>query len=96
MQIFKKDNYIFGALLGLIIPAIIYGLILMINLVLVQSGIVKNEINLQTHLLISFAVNLLAIRYYFVNLKYDKTGRGLLLITFILFMLFFVLKNQLQ
>jgi len=40
--------------------------------------------------LLSIAINLFAIKYYFVNLNYDKTGRGILLVTFALAMLYFL------
>lgn len=94
MQFLKKDNFILGAALGLLIPGIIFSLILLINYILVQTGITYIYFDRKIHVLISLTGNLLPIRYYFVSLKYDKTGRGVLLMTFILFMLFFVLKDR--
>jgi hypothetical protein len=94
MQNLKKDNFIFGAILGICIPLILYSLILLINFILVQLGITQVYLDRKIHVLISITGNLLPIRYYFVTLKYDKTGRGVLLITFILMMLFFVLKDR--
>jgi len=94
MQFLKKDNCILGAALGLLIPGVIFGLILLINYILVQTGITHIYFDRKIHVLISLTGNLLTIRYYFVSLKYDKTGRGVLLMTFILFMLFFVLKDR--
>jgi hypothetical protein len=94
MEIFKKDRIIFGAALGLFIPVVIFGLILLINYILLQAGMAQVYLDRKIHVLISLTGNLLPIRYYFVSQKYDKTGRGLLLITFILFMLFFVLKDR--
>ncbi len=90
----KKDNYILGAMLGLLIPGIIFGFILLINYIFIQTGLTSNYLDRKIHVLISLTGNLLPIRYYFVILKYEKTGRGVLLITFILFMLFFILKNR--
>ena len=90
----KKDNYIFGTLLALIIPLFLYMFILLINFIIIQMGITQIYLDRKVHILISLTGNLLPIRYYFVNLKYDKTGRGVLLITFILVMLFFVLKDR--
>jgi len=90
----KKDNYILGAMLGLLIPGIIFGFILLINYIFIQTGLTSNYLDRKIHVLISLTGNLLPIRYYFVTLKYEKTGRGVLLITFILFMLFFILKNR--
>jgi hypothetical protein len=94
MQNLKKDSFILGAILGIAIPLIIYGFILLINFILVQMGITQIYLDQKIHVLISLTGNLLPIRYYFVTLKFDKTGRGVLLITFILMMLFFVLKDR--
>jgi len=91
----KKDHYIFGLLIGIIFPALIFGLILIVNLFLVKTGIARLYLDLEIHLLISMGSNLVPIRYYFVNLKYDKTGRGILLITFVLIIFFFVLTDKL-
>jgi len=95
MQMIRKDNYLFGAMTGFLIPLALFGLILIINFVLIQIGIVDSYLDRKIHLLISMTGNLLPIRYYFVSLKLDKTGRGVLLITFILFMLFFAFKDKL-
>jgi hypothetical protein len=95
MQFLKKDHFIFGAALGLFIPLVIFGLILLINYFLVQEGIAHDYLDRKIHVLISIIGNLVPLRYYFVNLKYDKTGRALLLVTFILFILFFVFKDKL-
>ncbi len=39
--------------------------------------------------LVSIAVNLLPMRYYFVKLKYELTGRGVLFVTFIYIIVYF-------
>jgi len=90
----KKDHYIFGILTGIIFPAAIYGLIFIMNLFLIETGIAKFYLDMETHLLISLGSNSVPIRYYFVNLKYDKTGRGILLITFATILFFFAFKDK--
>ena len=94
MQNLKRDSFTLGAILGITIPLILFVFILLINFILVQMGITQIYLDRKIHVLISLTGNLLPIRYYFVTLKYDKTGRGILVITFILFMLFFVLKDR--
>jgi hypothetical protein len=94
MQFFKKDHIIFGAVLGLFIPVVIFGLILLINYMLLHAGMVHIYLDRKIHILISITGNLVPIRYYFVNLKFDKTGRGVLLVTFILFISFFAFKDK--
>jgi len=90
----KKDHYIFGLLIGIVFPAVIFGLIFIMNLFLLKTGIAKFYLDRETHLLISLGSNLVPIRYYFVNLKYDKTGRGVLLITFAVILFFFAFKDK--
>jgi hypothetical protein len=90
----KKDHIIFGILIGLVIPVLFYALILLINFILVNAKVVEIYLNKEAHVLLGITGNLIPIRYYFVNLKLDKTGRGLLLVTFILIILFFSLKGR--
>lgn len=92
-NILKKDHYIFGLTIGILFPVVFFGFIYCINYILFVLGVAKFYLDLQTHILISMAANLLLIRYYFVNLKYDKTGRAVLLITFVLILTFFAVKD---
>ncbi|MCX7696554.1 MAG: hypothetical protein N2Z72_02535 [Bacteroidales bacterium] len=84
---FLKDNFFFGVLLSFLITGITYGLLYLIthvffarNFPILQPG---------TMLLIAIAINLIPFRYYLVKLKFDKTGRGIFLVTFI-FALFYL------
>lgn len=91
----KRDHFVFGIFIGLIIPVMLYALILLINYLLVNAAVTHIYLERKSHILIGIAGNLLPIRYYFVSLKFDKTGRGILLITFILLILFFAFKDRL-
>ena len=82
----KNNNILTGAIIGLFLPMIIFGIIF---LIIYLSGIDNAEdaegfgqyFKLSNIMLLSIAVNLLPFRYFMVNLKYDKTGRTILLIT---------------
>ncbi len=93
MNALKKDNYLFGLAVGILTPAALFGLIYAMNFFLLVIGVAKFYLDLETHLLVSVFGNLLPIRYYFVNLKFDKTGRGVLLVTFVVILLFFAFKD---
>jgi len=78
----KKDSMWLGIILGILVPAVTFGLLYLIN------TNVKNSVNnsyLTSFMLqiISLVFNLLLMRYYLINLKADKTGRGILLVSFI-------------
>lgn len=87
----KKDNWALGVIMGLLLPLIVYGIIFTI----VRTYGVVDEIRgiymmkQSTMQLIGIFSNLFTFRYYMVNLKYDKTGRGILLATFIYAGVFF-------
>ena len=82
----------FGILIGILMPLVIYGFlygILYFYQDLSAASLQFDESLLQ---LISPVINLFFIRYYFVSKKYDETGRGLLLVTFIYVIAYFILK----
>lgn len=82
-------------MIGIIFPLIILGSIYGINYLLIILGVAHFYMDLQTAVLVSLGANMLAIRYYFVNLKFDKTGRGVLFFTFVMILLFFIFKDNL-
>jgi len=89
---FNRNSMWFGILIGTLMPLMVYGLLYGgILLYLRISGAVLNfdESLLQ---LVSPVINLFFIRYYFVNKKYDETGRGLLLVTFVYVIAYFVIN----
>ncbi len=88
----KKDSWGLGILIGLVVPLLIYGLIL---LILSPWGYVERgiyQLNPEMPFLVAIFFNLLPFRYFMVSLKYDKTGRGILLITFLMAIAFFYFK----
>jgi hypothetical protein len=81
----KKDSWILGIALGVLLPVLIYALIYYgvrwyasINETF-HFQLVKQS----TLQLAGIFVNMFTFRYYMVNLKFDKTGRGILLATFV-------------
>ena len=77
----KHDNWWLGLGLGIILPVVVYGIIM---LVLMQWGRLPMGgyvLKASTSQLLALFSNLVIFRYYMVNIKYDKTGRGILLAT---------------
>ena len=86
----KKDSLILGVILGLLLPLIIYvilnkGVFLVQEIFDLESFISNNKL-----MLIAIFFNLFLLRYYFVSLKFEKSGRGILLITFVYIITYFV------
>ena len=89
----KKDNIAFGLLIGLLLPAAFYGLLSVIALFVETGSALARPFEPDRLMLLAIFINLLPLRLYFVSWKLDKTGRGILLITFILVMAFFIFKR---
>lgn len=89
----RKDSMPMGLFIGFICPAICFGLLYaIITLVQHQTGALNMDRMIQKLILLSVIPNVLLQRYYLVKLKYDLTGRGILLVTFAIAMLFAVLE----
>ena len=90
-KIFNRDNFLMGIVFGLVLPVLFYLGLYLLDLIVLS---VFNTHMLAKHeylYLLSIAINLFAIKYYFVNLKYEKTGRGVLIVTFVLTLVYFVI-----
>jgi len=85
----KKDNIAFGMLIGVLLPVIIFGLLTLITVITGSSTIWSRYMETSRMMLLSVFINLVPIRIYFVSWKLDKTGRGILLVTFILMVIYF-------
>ena len=87
---FKKDDWTLGILIGLLLPLVFHGLtILALSLWGRTQGLLYPP-NPQVPGLVGIAANLIAFRYYMVKLKYDRAGRGIILITFLYFLSIFI------
>ena len=95
MNIFKKDSFILGGVLASIAPAIVY--LILSTLVDVLSEKYTQGIPLITEhniILVSVFLNMLIFTTYIHKAPYDKTGRGVMLITFIYTVIYFIWRFQ--
>ena len=88
-KIFYKDSLALGIVIGIGLPLISFGILYAVSTFFAPAG-VDYLIKLSTMILVSVIPNLLTLRYYLLKPKFDKTGRGILLITFILAIGYFV------
>jgi hypothetical protein len=87
----KRDSIYFGLLIGSISPLIVFAILYSL-LDLAEMIFAMEWLNERPALkLISIAINLLLLRYYFVRLKFENTGRGLLIITFVYVIAYFII-----
>ena len=90
---FDRDSLWFGILTGIVMPLLLYGLLFLLWLLFSDLFAHPEDVNLALLQIISPVINLFFIRYYFVTKKYDDTGRGILLVTFIYVIAFFVINR---
>ena len=102
LDFLKKDTYTMGIVLGVLIPVILFGILFGVLLLMVHANpdMLANKPNLYKtivpkFILISIIPSLLLLRYYLLKLKYDKTGRGLVISTFVLGLVFVIVQFSL-
>jgi hypothetical protein len=86
----KRDNIIFGLIIGMVLPVLFYGVLFLIGKFVETGTTWAMPFEPDRMMLLALAINVIPIRAYFVNYKFDKTGRGVLLSTFILMVSYFL------
>lgn len=85
----NKDSNTLGIVIGLLLPVLFFGVFCLLNILIIDLFKLKGFMSYPTIKLLSIAINVLPIRYYFVKRNYDHTGRGVLLVTFIYIVVYF-------
>ena len=92
----RRDSWGMGILLGIFVPALTFGVLYgLVYLVLTAFGKPLDILNLdliKKFILLSIVPSVFVIRYYLLKLKFDLTGRGILLVTFLIAIGFAVLE----
>lgn len=98
----RKDSIGMGVVIGFVVPSVLFGILFAIFAVLVKANpdMLVNNPSLQRTIipkliLISLIPSLLILRHYLLKLKYDKTGRGIIISTFVLGLVFVIVQFSL-
>ena len=86
-KLFKKDSFQLGIAIGLILPLATYAILYFIASYFKILPHMKDS----TLQLIAIFVNMFVLRYYLLKVKFDKSGRGVMLSTFVLAIIYFAL-----
>ncbi len=89
MNKLRTDTIWMGILLGTLLPCIVFGIFYLVGIGLDASSGKQQVLQPKTIALISIFTNLFTLRFYLMKLKFDRTGRGILLMTFIMTLLYF-------
>ena len=90
----KKDSLLMGIIMGLVLPAVVSGIIYFLDVTFPNSATGLPVLKYSTVMLLGIVPNAIVMRYYLVNLKADKTGRGILFITFVYAIVFIILHYK--
>lgn len=90
MDKLRRDSYVVGVVIGIILPLVLFGVIYGIYALILNGNpqmLVRNP-NLTKNLIPKFILlalipNIFTLRYYLLKLKFDKTGRGILGVSFV-------------
>ncbi len=77
----KKDLWPMGVLIGIILPILLFAVLFAIDIGIYKLWETHMTVRFDYIYLLSISANLFPIRHYLVNLKFEKTGMGLLMIT---------------
>ncbi len=88
-MIFKQDSGLLGLFIGLTAPIIFFYLQLYCT-----PLIFNHSFNYESMQIFALVINLPFFRYYLIKLNYEKTGKGILFITFI-YSIIWIYINQL-
>lgn len=87
----NKDKWTLGIIIGLVLPVLVYALVIA---VLIPYGQVDGIIYTprpKIPFLVAIVANVFPFRIFMVSKKKDRTGRGILLVTFIMVIAFFII-----
>ncbi len=88
--IFKKDSMILGIVIGIVLPVIGYLVLSWLNVTISEKVFSKPPIFRESTVqVISIFLNVFPFRYYMLKAKLDYTGRGILLVTFVVGLTYF-------
>lgn len=89
---FNRDSYWFGILIGILMPLVMYAILIGVLHMYNRMASLGGRLDESLLQLICPMVNLFFLRYYLVTKKYDETGRGVLLVTFVYVIAYFIIN----
>ncbi len=87
----RKNSWAFGAFLAVVSPFLaLFFLHYLFMLITAMASL--RPFHIDRFYLLSLSANLFLMRYYLVSIKMDKTGKSILVVTFLMVILFFIFK----
>jgi hypothetical protein len=91
----NRDKLSLGLLLGILIPVPVALIFAVIVRLIQVNFLILGETRLVNMFLLGIAVNIVLMRYYIVKLNFISTAKGLIIVSVIMVLIFFLfLKNS--
>lgn len=89
----RRDSIGMGVIMGIIVPAVMFGILYAVLVILQHHNpALPMKTLIPKVILISLIPSLFILRYYLLKLKYDRTGRGIVIATFALAIVFVIVQ----
>jgi len=89
MEFFKKDTYLLGGIVGIVLPVVLYAVLYFVDLQF-NNFFGKHLVSKPDYLyLLSVIANILSLRYFYTKAKKEKAGAGVLIVTILIVLLYF-------
>jgi hypothetical protein len=88
--IINRDSYLNGFIIGIILPVAAFGAFYLLDALIQRLFNLDHLLKVSNLALLAIAMNMLALRYYLVKARFERTGSSLMGITFVLGILYFV------
>jgi len=85
-----RDSYLNGFIIGIILPVVAFGLFYLLDALIQLLFHLDHLLKASNLALLAIAMNMLALRYFLVSAKFERTGMSIMLITFVMGILYFV------
>lgn len=88
--IFNRDSYLSGFIVGIMLPCVAFGAFYLLNALIQRLFHLDHLLKTTNLAILAIAMNMLALRYYLVKVKFERTGISIMGLTFIIGILYFV------
>ncbi|HRY33593.1 MAG TPA: hypothetical protein P5531_11550 [Bacteroidales bacterium] len=94
IRITHKDQTPYGILLGALLPILVLPCVYLLFLLLSLLPFIGALTTLNSLILLSFVPNFFLLRHFFTRLRFEHAGKGVLIVSVLYILLFFLLIHQ--
>lgn len=86
----ERDSYLNGFIIGFFLPVVAFGVFYLLDALIQRLFHLDHLLKASNLALLAIAMNMLALRYFLVKAKFERTGMSIMGLTFLMGILYFV------